>query len=452
MNKDDLKKYSVIINGGSGCLFQPMTDSYTYILTAKHVFFEEKDAGRGVEKVQLPNGTELEIKKNIQVHNGWDEIPIPFVLSEGDNYFPHKDADIAILKTDRKLEGFDRIGFDKQVEISRDTFICGYPDTFRNNRVGDKYSDYKIERIIASGNKIINAQVDPSLNQNNISGTSGGGILSILNEDYIQILGVQSKMANETNYQAGQVAFVPIDYFNEIIDYAEYGGKLSKLYPPYMQEFNFLLDDCFSLEVDEIDADKIIGARTTLRNKAYEITQSDITPIGIKELFKERLLINEKESCCLSHKAVWVSWLEFLVIMNLMKYEELSSDLLSEIFNSYRLKYTDTDWTGMFRSDLLKTDYIGLKEDSTIVVNTRCAPKTNRNLLIPRGKMPDIAKVYDKRGFRTDRGIDPYTSFNFVHLDFFKSKCIVEKLEEYENLDEAGLIEKFKSEYNELFN
>ena len=65
--------------------------------------------------------------------------------------------------------------------------------------------------------------------------------------------------------------------------------------------------------------------------------------------------------------------------------------------------------------------------------------------------MPDIANVYDKRGFRTDRGLDPYTSFNFVHLDFFKSKCIVEKLDEYENLSEAKLIEKIKSEYNELF-
>lgn len=452
MNKDDLKKYSIIVNGGSGCLFQPMTDSYTYILTAKHIFFEKKDEGRGEAEVQMPNGRKIEIKQNIKTHNGWDEIIVPFILNEGDSYFPHKDADIAILKTDKLLEGFDEISFSDQIEITRGTFLCGYPDTFRSNKIGDKYSDYKIERIIASGNYVINAQVDATLNQNNISGTSGGGILSIVNEDYIQILGVQSKMANETNYQAGQVAFVPIKYFNEIIGYEEYDGKLSKLYPPYMKTFDFLLDDCFSLEVDNIDEDKIKGARTVLKNKAYEITQSDITPIGIKELFRERLLIDEKESCCLSHKTIWISWLEFLVIMNLMKYEELSSEMLSELFNSYRLKYTDVDWTAMFRKELLKTDYIGLKEDSTIVINTRCAPKTNRNLFIPKGKMPNIAKVYDKHGFRTDRGIDPYTSFNFVHLDFFKTKCIVEKLDEYQNLDEAGLIEKFKSEYNELYN
>ncbi|CAA0189688.1 ABC-three component system protein [Tenacibaculum maritimum] len=447
MNKDELKKYSVIVNGGSGCLFQPMTDSYTYILTAKHLFFEEKDEGRGIENIQIPNGTGVNINQYIQTDNGWDEKPIPFTLTEGETYFPHKHADIAILKINPVLNGFDEINTEETFESPDEYELCGFPSNVRENR---EYTTHKIENFIVSNGYFYSARLFGTLRQDDIEGMSGCGILRIKN-DNISIIGIQSKMGSQI-FPAGEIGFVQIKFFNEIVEYEENLDKLSKLFPPYMKKFDFLLEHCFSLEVDEIDTDKIENARTVLRNKAYEITQSDITPIGIKELFKERLLINEKESCCLSHKTVWISWLEFLVIMNLMKYEELSSNLLSDIFNSYRLKYTEADWTGMFRSDLLKTDYIGLKEDSTIVVDTRCAPKTNRNLHIPRGKMPDIAKVYDKRGFRTDRGIDPYTSFNFVHLDYFKTKCIVEKLDEYEHLSEADLIKKFKSEYNELFN
>jgi hypothetical protein len=449
MERDDLKKYSVIIEGGSGCLFQPMTDSYTYILTAKHLFFKEADNGQGKDKVPYQNGTEIVIERFVQCDNGWKKETIPFTLTEGETYFPHKLADIAILKIEDLIEGFDNIGVEDIFKNSDNYQLCGFPSNIRG--VTREYTTHNILDFISSNEYFHGARLSGTLRQEDIEGMSGGGILRILNNN-ISIIGIQSKMGVQ-KFPAGEIGFVQIKFFKEIIDYDENKEKLSELYPPHLKKFDFLIDDCFSLEVDEIDEFKISSTRKTLRNKAYEITQSDITPLGIKDLFKERLLIDEKESSCLSHKAVWISWLEFLVIMNLMKGENLMKGMLSDLFNSYRLKYLNIDdWTGSFRNTLLESDYIGLKEDSTVVVNTRCAPKSNKYLIIKKGKMPDIANVYDKRGFRTDIGIDPYTSFNFVHLDFFKSKCIIEKLDEYQNLDEIQLIEKIKIEYNELFN
>ncbi len=32
-----LPKFTVKVEGGSGCLFQPINDEYSYVLTAKHV-------------------------------------------------------------------------------------------------------------------------------------------------------------------------------------------------------------------------------------------------------------------------------------------------------------------------------------------------------------------------------------------------------------------------------
>ena len=62
LNKNDLKKYSVVVEDGSGCLFQSMTDEYTYILTAKHIFFKKVEDGRP-EKIQLSNGLAPEFPK-----------------------------------------------------------------------------------------------------------------------------------------------------------------------------------------------------------------------------------------------------------------------------------------------------------------------------------------------------------------------------------------------------
>ena len=148
---------------------------------------------------------------------------------------------------------------------------------------------------------------------------------------------------------------------------------------------------------------------------------------------------------------IWIAWLEFLTIMNIVKYEIIDSKILSEIFNSYRLKFANVDdWTGLFRTDLLQSDYIGLQPDSTVIVSTRKPPK--RNYLIPKGKMINILNVYDKKGFKTNKGIDPYTSFNFVHLDYFKTECVLDKLEQYQNMNEEQLLEKLRQEYNGLFN
>jgi hypothetical protein len=38
MTIDDITEYVACVNGGSGVIFQPVDEKYTYILTAKHVF------------------------------------------------------------------------------------------------------------------------------------------------------------------------------------------------------------------------------------------------------------------------------------------------------------------------------------------------------------------------------------------------------------------------------
>ena len=41
MTENDIKKYSVILGEGSGALFQPADSDKTYVLSARHVFYDE---------------------------------------------------------------------------------------------------------------------------------------------------------------------------------------------------------------------------------------------------------------------------------------------------------------------------------------------------------------------------------------------------------------------------
>ena len=89
MNQDDIKKYIVCINGGSGVIFQPMDIKYSYILTAKHVFDDiDTELYNNLVTIHFFNA----------ITDTYETAKPPFELIIGENYFPHSDdgIDIAI--------------------------------------------------------------------------------------------------------------------------------------------------------------------------------------------------------------------------------------------------------------------------------------------------------------------------------------------------------------------
>ncbi len=453
MTLDELKLYTVRVKDGSGCLFQPILNenNYTYILTAKHLFegITQDNDGNDLPYA-TQDGTDISIVRQVNVEGQWQEQIIPFVLTRNQTYFPHKEADAAILKVEPSLLGFDKI-ISIEIPNKIDNYsLYGFPKQMENNAIGNRDTDYKIRESGLPAQHLQNAQlINDTLNKLQIEGMSGGGILSMQGET-VYIIGIQSEMKHAA-WANGKICFVPMKYFSEIINYEEYNALLTKLHPPYVGKFDFLKDDAFTLKVDAWDENTISSTRIHLRNKALSVIQSDVTPIGIKELFKKRLLIDETEDHCLDTKNIWIAWLEFLTIMNIVKEDSLTIQQLSEVFDSIRFKYLDTsDWTDLIPNKLSKSDYLGLQPDSTVIVSTRMPPE--RPFIIPKGKIVDIARVYDKSGFRTDKGMDPFTSFNFVHLDYFKKKCIIDKMASYQNLSEQEFLTLLKKEYNELFN
>lgn len=445
MTHNEIRDYIVCVNGGSGVIFQPADAAHTYVLTAKHIFDD------------IGNAT---YNKLVTLHyfSSADSsfTPIqPFLLTD-DNYFPHPEegVDIAILKIPR-IDGRDNLIRKEQLDIDINGYcLAGLPHLRRaaNQPISQNWfrTDRDVQLREPRDFKRREANLGSNQNKTELEGSSGGGIVKILGDNLL-LAGIQSQVVN-INEAIGNVEFTPIQVFDEIV--AHYPNSLEAILPCYMNSFSFLRDSAFKLEVDVFDEESIAFTRNYLKNKAHEVINSGITPNAIKTFFKTRLLVDSQDETVLLTDHIWRIWLEFLTIMNIVKYEQFDENNLNEMFNSFRLKYLNTaeDWLSRNQlGHLRNSDYKGLKFGSKIFIGTNNPPI--RTMRVPKGKLIDIAKVYDKSKFLTDAGIDPFTSFEFIHTDYLQKNCIIEKLENYAAItDEGDLLNALKAEYEALLN
>lgn len=91
------RKCSVKVDEGSGVLFQPMTEQYSYILTAKHNLYDDDNNDQEVYSYTHPKDlSDIEIK---HINNN-----VSIVIL---NKFEHSSLDIAILKRWKGLSTYN---------------------------------------------------------------------------------------------------------------------------------------------------------------------------------------------------------------------------------------------------------------------------------------------------------------------------------------------------------
>lgn len=441
MNIHHIRAYVVVVNGGSGCIFQPFDPTSTYILTAKHVI---EDAGNVVTEL-----SRFELDGQI-----WNRIPIQFHLQENVNYFAHTDRDVAILKIP-KIQGIEQVVRTDAISEDRKNYILsGYPQTRRDPITDPEYGNgfRQDEEVTIHGlknNFLVEAKIPDNPGFDEIQGHSGGA-LGKIRDDFFMIAGIQSQMVDADGEQLGRIDFSPMSSFDDLV--SRYPNELSTLVPAHLGCFSFLKDSAFIMEVNVFDEESVAYTRNYLKNKAENIIASAATPLFIKDYFKTRLLLNPNNPEVLDGRSIWIAWLEFLTILNIIRYNAFDETELAEIFDSFRLLFSDTkeDWTRELQS-MIYSDYKGLKKGGVVVISTIKSPLGNL-YEINAGKIPKLMRAnVDKKKMKTDDGINfPFDHYRFVHLDSFKKKCIMDKLAEYENiLDEQELLLKLQEEYGQ---
>lgn len=459
MTLDELKLFNVRFDNGSGCMFQPISNNDTYILTAKHLFEgTAPDENGDLIDYSIGNGTAISIFRTIESAGTWEETKIQFVLQRGETYFAHKDADAVILKLPY-ISGFDKIFTSEIREQATGYKLYGYPVRFEGRAAGNKDTGYEIKSLITPVNYGYTAQLfSTTLNKDEIQGMSGGGIIRTV-DGYISLIGIQSEM-KAADYATGQINFVPIRYFDEIVTANE--GKLSPLYPPYFGSFRFLEKEVFGIKPGLLTQKKCEKLTNILKAKAKEINESDLTPLYIKDFLKEKYpSFYKQESNEISRKKIWSVWLELLTIINIAKGVKLSKADFPHILKKVRLFYSNVedDFWVKHLHDLPKMDYSGLDEGGSVMVASNIEAKDNLHIYDFRKVPEDISRVNTLKeqfdlgriGQKTDEGSDfPLYKYRFMNVSAFKEGTINDLEETFTVNDIENCLNTLKELYGKL--
>jgi hypothetical protein len=442
MELEELRRYVVIINDGSGVIYQASDIEHTYILTAKHVI---ENAGNMVNQL---------IRYEFDGAN-WIAENIPFVIKANENYFADEQADIAILKISR-LDGFDQLFRTAADEERRGYLLAGYPVKRRGQSTPiDLSKSYRVNEPItlqtAKNNHLREANVAGNPNIDEISGQSGGAI-GIIKGDIFFLVGIQSQMAEAIEESLGAIEFCPISAYDQLIK--SYPDKLSPLYPAFMGCFSHLKEYVLKVEAGFFEMN-VAYTRAYLRDMTSHIVASALTPAVIKEHFQARLLIHNQHENLLDQKALWIAWLEFLIILRCIQQEEVLAENMEQMFCEYRLMFSGTkeDWAKDM-SNIVKSDFRGLKRGGKIIIATNSVP---RQSVIPAGIIDNIVRAREplKSQLQIDEGIaHPLASYQLIHLHAFQEFGILNKAMDYTDFcafNEDQLVIKLQDEFNGLF-
>jgi len=386
------KNATVIVDErGSGVLFQPMTEDYTYVLTAKHNL--QNDDGSLISDVTLNITSEIH-----------DSIVI-------EKIYRHQNNDIAIVKI-RKIECEDVFIQIEEPSIDERYKCYGYPNT-RDNRVIHNLS----LQIRDFSTPIIEFTNDDASPLNEVIGFSGGGIFKE-NDGKAYLLGIEFGMHNYVDESNNIIKAVSIKAFDEIIE--KNSNELVPLYPPYIADFNLLLNNIFILNNMEEMERSLVQQRL---RKIAENLSKNIKPLDIKSRYK--LLESHYEKKDYFNKELWSMYLEFMVISVFLDLcSPIDIKAIESIHKKRKFLYIKShDWKEK-KEEILKSDFTFLKKNSIVII---CCDgdRTPTSCILKTKTLLDIGNGIMLEDFNISQGINsPHEDFKFKHIHAVQKQMI----------------------------
>lgn len=425
MSSGKFKINSVIVDGGSGVLCQPYKNNeYTYLLSAKHNFYEEKIIKESV-KIYFFDDQDNGVLVNINL---------------GTNYFEYADntVDAAVLKIDFRANVED-IFIDEECDAFSECFLCGYPGNLRSNK-NDKYTSYKLKHKINTtlNGRYLRIQSDfGTLTHDDFLGFSGGGIFRE-NNSSLNLIGIQS--STTTDYANGQIDIIPASFFNEIA----LSNGLPELVPSCLTEISNLIDNVlkFELIIPELRPKLINAFKSSLDNiklKLIELYNDDIS---------EKLSITKDAK---KSKKFWESFLEYIIIISIIHDEQIDENTLKKIINSKMFVFSNTDKNFLeIIRDVLQMDLTKIEENCQILIGSENVPAIKRRILADN----IVSNITDATQYYTiDRAVHLKRIREIIHIKAIEFDCIgpnENNLNGYNHLQIIELLEEIKKIINDF--
>lgn len=434
MNENDLKRYTVILDGGSGVLFQPLDETKTYILSAKHNFYTKVKNNGSADTKTLKAKVSYYFSDS---QNDANEIEI----INGQNYFEHPEdqIDAAILVLEKAL-GFDQIFIDERTTGFEDFNLTGFPE---NKRKSDDQYDKQIIRDLNNYNdKLITLRlVVNHLDHEQITGFSGGGIIKI-NSDSLLLAGIQSK--TPIGPCNGEIQVVPIKRFEEIVEL----NNLPQLLPNFFSKIDLLLSSI--IEFNQTTPNLQPKLQIALRIQARQIK------CDLKDIYNRKILNNSAiKTNSLSSKQFWTSFLEYALIISLIEDGEFNEELLNKMSKKRKFIFSDSSKNiyDMY-SDILLFAANNIDDQCQVIAGTTIPPSTNKTRRMSTDRVPtNISSIND------DETIDRIMLRNkikeIIHIKAIELDCINENdnlLDQFSIGQFNEILTEIKRLVNEFFN
>lgn len=432
MDENDLKRYTVVLDGGSGVLFQPLDETKTYILSAKHVFYED---------VKNDNGPDLEkLKDRISYRlSNKQDTPIEFEIKKEENYFEHNNADAAIIVLEENL-GFNQIFIDERITGFEGFNLTGYPDIKRN--ADDKYDKQLINDLNNYNDSLITLRlVVNHLDHEQISGFSGGGILKI-NGDSLLIAGIQSK--TPIGNCNGEIQVTPIKRFEEIVA----DNNLSKLLPSYLSNIELLINSIINYN-ETLPALKP-KLQVAIR-KQFEQVKCELNSIYSSEYVRKSSI----SKVSIKTERFWSSFLEYALIISLLEVNCVDENVLAKMDLTKKFIFSDSnkDIYDLY-SEVLLFASDNISDNCQVLLATNQTPNSPNRRRMPASQVNiNVGNVVDTETI--DRVQTSSKIKEIIHLKAIEFDCINSNenaLNKYSIQQFEDILTEIKRLVNEFFN
>lgn len=412
---------------GSGCLFQPESEEFTYVLTAKHCLEGEEDSKITFTKEDI-------IIKRFEANE--EDVPLNVI-----DIKLHEELDVAVIIVEY-INGLPSIGISKPVRKS-EVAIYGYPKHLENSGVNEVRQNLPLTvswfqnqngifELTAHEGLMTYFNGAPEL----VKGFSGCGVFNEIGDE-LELVGIFKGLKSPTGAYRGLCA---VDINEITLMLGRFG--LPDLTPSCLRDFRQYIDTAFDCH------DRAIS--TILTEKAKEIR--DISPRVIASILNEKLFLPYGKKV-LTNPEIWNGWIVLLTYMCFDKEEGISHDNFCS-----RQKDGESQNVKLFYTNSIKTLedairhlitelYDDLKHKDYIVINGE-VPGT---LFLSNERIQKIVKQIDTTVlYRNKRMIDdPYFTkdISCVHLHRFAIK--ISEIEERDNLE--NLYEQIRDQIRGVF-
>ncbi|MFD2916867.1 ABC-three component system protein [Psychroserpens luteus] len=422
---------------GTGCLFQPNIEDYSYVLTAKHLFQNQ-------EKTIITE----EVNAQIEITRSKDAS----ILNPQDLYH-HDELDLTIIKVE-PIDDLDDLLYSFEIpEYPNKVALYGYPKyrDNQNNGIEDKF--LPDNTVIQYRNLIKKVEIEPRTYQNHgsIIGFSGCGVFE-MKSNTPRLIGIEVSMADDYEDGEGRMLFIPLKEFNSIT----LSNNIAKLKPLYLSNFKHVVNKSFGKYPNALKISKSI-----LQNLANNSIVDYITPEDILNIIDVgKALINNDCRSYLDHIHFWTVWLEFLVINRFMisnNPPEEKEEWMRKINKNQHFLFIETDdWTSKVEEiiDFWREKLEG--NQSTLIISSYpdVAPikaTISKQSVVERINRVSITSVLDSpqevHNISDGRGS---VNYRLMHFYQFTIK-IAEDISEF-GKNEQEIIQEIKSVIEKIYN